>query len=440
VTTGEFRDHFVNVMTQRLTPPNEADTSSSSITNSAGKKKKNKGKSPKGDDKNSFAQNEANTQLLQTINALDWDDLFLSKGFPKYSIDFKNSLSLTAKVLARHWYEISKETNNKKFTPSKSDIMGWSSQQICLFLDTLLDYSQQSGSFTVAFLEQLNSFYQFNSSKNAEICLRWQSLGLKANAPWIVPQVVEFITSQGRMKFVRPLYRLFRQSQVGGQLANDTFQKHKMMYHPIARKMLEADLNRINDSEKKQPQAIPEEEQDDEPVASKQRTDSAGENESMPDLEAVSVDSSLPVTQPVSVRAAATEEPPKMPVIIQEKKEETPVPRTQAPVAVPPLAPMPTTASTSSNGKSEDPLWQEVKKVPKDEGKPTYSSVTAGAAPAPKVEEQKKSFPQEDKKKKVHEEPVKENRVSTFKNPYFFVGLIATVGILSLLWNRSKKH
>jgi Leukotriene A4 hydrolase, C-terminal len=45
----------------------------------------------------------------------------------------------------------------------------------------------------------------------------------------IVPEVVAFVTSQGRMKYVRPLYRALIQSKNGKQAAIDTFQKFKNM-------------------------------------------------------------------------------------------------------------------------------------------------------------------------------------------------------------------
>jgi leukotriene-A4 hydrolase len=150
---------------------------------------------------------------------------------PKYTNDFKNSLSLAAKVLANFWIEIYKDGNSgtsKNFTPAKTDTIGWSSQQLCLFLDSLLELSIKSP-LPVAALEKMADLYGFSKSKNAEICLRWQQLGLKAGASWIIPQVVEFITSNGRMKFVRPLYRALRTSNVGGRIANEVFQKHKMM-------------------------------------------------------------------------------------------------------------------------------------------------------------------------------------------------------------------
>jgi leukotriene-A4 hydrolase len=45
----------------------------------------------------------------------------------------------------------------------------------------------------------------------------------------VLPQVIEFISSQGRMKYVRPLYRLLRAMPAGSgaQLAVDTFEQHK---------------------------------------------------------------------------------------------------------------------------------------------------------------------------------------------------------------------
>jgi hypothetical protein len=70
---------------------------------------------------------------------------------------------------------------------------------------------------------------------------------------WIVPQIVAFVTRQGRMKYVRPLYRALHQSKTtyqsksGKQIALDTFKEFKDMYHPIARKMVENDLTKNND-------------------------------------------------------------------------------------------------------------------------------------------------------------------------------------------------
>ena len=54
--------------------------------------------------------------------------------------------------------------------------------------------------------------------------------------------IVYFITSQGRMKFVRPLFRALHESEMGRELAVDAFLKNKDFYHPICAKMIASDL------------------------------------------------------------------------------------------------------------------------------------------------------------------------------------------------------
>jgi leukotriene-A4 hydrolase len=44
------------------------------------------------------------------------------------------------------------------------------------------------------------------------------------------------------MKFLRPLYRALFKSKMGRQLALDTFTACRASYHPIAQKMVAADL------------------------------------------------------------------------------------------------------------------------------------------------------------------------------------------------------
>ncbi len=44
------------------------------------------------------------------------------------------------------------------------------------------------------------------------------------------------------MKFLRPLYRALSKSKMGRQLALDTFAEVGGSYHPIAKKMVAADL------------------------------------------------------------------------------------------------------------------------------------------------------------------------------------------------------
>ena len=58
----------------------------------------------------------------------------------------------------------------------------------------------------------------------------------------ILPHVKEFLVKQGRMKFVRPLYRQPASSKMGAEQAQELFEKKHLMYHPIARKMVKSQV------------------------------------------------------------------------------------------------------------------------------------------------------------------------------------------------------
>jgi len=81
-------------------------------------------------------------------------------------------------------------------------------------------------------MEALQNIYKLNSKTNSEIRFRWIRLGLRAHWKPAVDMAVRFVTEQGRMKFVRPVYRDLYSWEETRQLAVDTYNKHKdeMMY------------------------------------------------------------------------------------------------------------------------------------------------------------------------------------------------------------------
>ena len=71
------------------------------------------------------------------------------------------------------------------------------------FLGILLEEEPLS----VQKLEKMEEIYKLNSVQNSEIKNKWIRLGLKGKWMNAVPRAVEMVTEQGRMKFLRPLYR-----------------------------------------------------------------------------------------------------------------------------------------------------------------------------------------------------------------------------------------
>jgi leukotriene-A4 hydrolase len=184
------------------------------------------------------------------INSLDWHSLYHSKGMPKQTPDFSNALSKGSKDLAARWTNPDTACPDSGSGPagvSKADIAAWSSQQTCVFLETLLQYNAKNTPLSGDMVEKMDLAYGFTASNNAEIKFRWQTLCLQCECTWIIPHVMEFLGSQGRMKFVRPLHRSLKNAKIGqnGKLARDSFAANSAKYHPIARKMIAQDLSAV---------------------------------------------------------------------------------------------------------------------------------------------------------------------------------------------------
>ena len=94
------------------------------------------------------------------------------------------------------------------------------------------------------FLERLDAAYALTARGNAEIKAVWCALLLAAGSKRAEQLTLDFITSVGRMKFVRPLYRALLSAPIAGvaDRARAAFKKHALFYHPICRKMVASDL------------------------------------------------------------------------------------------------------------------------------------------------------------------------------------------------------
>ena len=84
-----------------------------------------------------------------------------------------------------------------------SDYQNLNSGQKIEFLSILLTEKPLS----VDKLKAMESLYKLNSVVNSEIRFRWIRLGLLAKWEDAVPRAVQMVTEQGRMKFLRPIYR-----------------------------------------------------------------------------------------------------------------------------------------------------------------------------------------------------------------------------------------
>lgn len=200
------------------------------------------------------ASSPLSAEKKKEVDALDWKALYHTQGMPPFAPTFKNALSDVSNALADKWIaHIAKMSAQKKDSNEKiydaadfssADMEGWNHQQVLNFFDKLFGaIDEKTISLNEDIINLLDQMYSFTASVNSEIKFKWQTLCIKCEVEWIIPHVVSFMTSAGRMKFARPLYRMLGASKMGAVIAQSTFKKFCSTYHPIARKMITQDLS-----------------------------------------------------------------------------------------------------------------------------------------------------------------------------------------------------
>lgn len=176
------------------------------------------------------------SEVAKKLDEFDWDKLFYAPGYPTKP-NFDETMVKTCYDLADKWKV--RVEKGEKFESKKEDIDGWVANQSVVFLERVQGFAS---SFSAADVHELGATYSYTSeaTKNIEITSRFLSIGLQAKAEECYEPAAELLGKIGRMKFVRPLYRLLEEADRG--LAVKTFEKNRDFYHPICRQMVEKEL------------------------------------------------------------------------------------------------------------------------------------------------------------------------------------------------------
>ncbi|MFO0845645.1 MAG: M1 family metallopeptidase [Gemmataceae bacterium] len=104
----------------------------------------------------------------------------------------------------------------------------WSTQEWLHFLNALPE------KLTPARMKELDSAMGFTARTNAEVLFQWLLLAVRNNYEPAFPRLEEFLTSQGRRKFLKPLYEELVKTPQGKERARHIYAKARPTYHPIA--------------------------------------------------------------------------------------------------------------------------------------------------------------------------------------------------------------
>jgi leukotriene-A4 hydrolase len=178
------------------------------------------------------------------VSSFDWETWLTKPGMPVETPNFDRTLSSECEELAQTWMAVDNDTTGGGGTKAVvKDISNWSTAQTTTFLDALTNLCHDRGSpLSLSTIQAMKDEYNFASSKNSEVLHRFCMLAVESGDTEIIPIVIRFITTQGRMKFVRPLYRALYKSDMGKTIAVQTFLANREFYHPICAKMVATDL------------------------------------------------------------------------------------------------------------------------------------------------------------------------------------------------------
>ncbi len=122
---------------------------------------------------------------------------------------------------ARPWLE-------GKAPVSSIQASGWATQQWIHFLKFL---PEDLGAVR---MKQLDDTFHLTQTGNSEILCQWLLMAVRNHYEAAYPRLREFLTSQGRRKFLRPLYSELAKSPEGKKLALDIYKQARPTYHPIS--------------------------------------------------------------------------------------------------------------------------------------------------------------------------------------------------------------
>ncbi|XP_066014580.1 leukotriene A-4 hydrolase [Pocillopora verrucosa] len=182
---------------------------------------------------------------FKTVNTKDWkhflEEYFHDKKDILKQVDWEAWLHKPG-LPPVNMIDCKQATESELGSFSPDDIKDFSPPQVVEFLAQLVDKTTDNPPLALSHLKKMDELYDFTSSRNSEIKFRWLRLCVRGVWQDRYPQTVTFITIQGRMKYIRPLYKELYAKEESKVLAVTTFQENRAFYHPIAAAQLAKDL------------------------------------------------------------------------------------------------------------------------------------------------------------------------------------------------------
>ncbi|HSE39566.1 MAG TPA: M1 family metallopeptidase, partial [Acidobacteriota bacterium] len=138
--------------------------------------------------------------------------------------------SNSAQPKSDHFHKVEEQAKLwQSGTPSRDlKTTNWTSHEWLHFLQSLPAVMNEKQ------MSELDSTFQFSSSGNAEILNEWLLHVIASKYSPAYPALEKFLTSQGRRKFLKPLYTELAKTPEGLELAKKIYRKARPTYHYVS--------------------------------------------------------------------------------------------------------------------------------------------------------------------------------------------------------------
>ncbi|KAK6107032.1 Aminopeptidase ltah-1.1 [Brugia pahangi] len=162
------------------------------------------------------------------LDKIDWNNWLYDTGIPKTKPQFDDTAMREVVALAEEWTNMTDSEimniDNKKYL----SLSALQKEKVLSYLRL-----EKGSSLSHVKLARLDEVNKLSKTGNCDILSSWIQLCLKNYWKDIIPVAFDFVTQQGRIKYVRSIYRdLFQWSESAGR-AIELFRKNAPSMHPI---------------------------------------------------------------------------------------------------------------------------------------------------------------------------------------------------------------
>jgi leukotriene-A4 hydrolase len=166
------------------------------------------------------------------LNSINWNGWLTEAGVPPNTPEFNDEALKDCRHLAKVWTDGTEEEVEKLDPKAFQDLTSDMKVKV-------LDCIETSGkAFTNERFLKLLKKYDLENSGNCEVIFSFSLIALKSKYEPLVPFMLDFVTRQGRLKYVKPIFnKLFKWDEMR-DLAIAKFKKNIPYMHPITAQVI----------------------------------------------------------------------------------------------------------------------------------------------------------------------------------------------------------